>query len=468
MKDYSNRIHLSLVILILSILCLARSSNAAAGSGPYSRAEENAPMALSLQQAVELGLAADEELEKARKQIEGAKAQVTEATSAAYPKLTLSGQYGRNLKKPVLFLPPEFSQGFGMTSSYVEIGEDNDFYGQANITMPLWTVGRVGAAINIARDLVNTYSRQEEAVKDYAEFRVKEAYYSVLLSAEMLDIAEKALAATEESARVARAGHEEGTVSRFDLMRAEVELANRQSPLVQAENDLQQSMILLRRRCGLEPDTPITLTDSLRAAERPVELDTLISRMRRSSPELKALEAQMSMRKHTLKYRKAERYPMFNLSAYYALQSQWSDDFYPDEDMIAKTAAVQIGVQIPIFDGFSAKGKIRKAQADLRIAEIELDKATRNKELAVRTAWLSLKNALAALRGRREAVDLAEEAHRIAVIRLRNGLATPLERLDAELAMTTARGQLAQALFLFSVARAQLEMAAGTEEIYGQ
>ncbi len=466
MKYFWKMIHPTSIIIILFILFPAQPRNAAAGSGADPGTEEGMPMALSLEKAIELGLEADEELLKAEKQIEGAKAEVTAATSAAYPKLTLSGQYGRNLKKPVLFLPPEFSQGFGLTSSYVEIGEDNDFYGQANVTMPLWTVGRVGAAISIARDLVNTYSRREEAVKDYAEFRVKEAYYSVLLSAEMLDIAEKALAATGESARVARAGHEEGTVSRFDLMRAEVELANRQSPLVQAENDLRHSMIILRRRCGLEPDTPITLTDSLGAAERPAEVDCLISQMRRSSPEIKALEHQMSMRKHTLKYRKAERYPMFNLSAYYALQSQWSNEFYPDEEMIARTAAVQVGVQIPIFDGFSAKGKIRKAEADLRIAEIELDKSTRDKELAVRTAWLSLKNALASLEGRREAVDLAEEAHRIAVIRLRNGLATPLERLDAELAMTTARGQLAQALFLYSVARAQLEMAVGTEDIY--
>lgn len=438
----------------------------AADAGKSGGADGMDPVTLSLSKAIELGLSVDEDLRQAEERIEGARADITQATSAAYPKLTLSGQYGRNLKKQVLFLPPEFSEGFGMSSSFVEIGEDNDFYGQANLTMPLWTVGRVGAAISIARDVMRTYTEQEKAVEDYARFRVKEAYYTSLLASEMVSIAEKAYSATEESARVARAGHQEGTVSRFDLLRAEVELANRDAPLVQARNELEQSYIVLRRRCGMTPGTPIKLTDSLSTIEKTEDIEFLLARMREASPEIKALENQLNMRRNTLKYRKAERYPIFNLNAYYALQSQWSDDILPENEMVAKTAAVQIGVQIPIFDGFSAKGNIRKAEAELRVAEIELDRATRDKEIAIRGAWLALQNALAALDGRREAVDLAEEAHRIAVIRMKNGVATPLERLDAELAMTTARGQLAEALYSCNIARAQLELIIGTENIY--
>jgi outer membrane protein TolC len=60
-------------------------------------------------------------------------------------------------------------------------------------------------------------------------------------------------------------------------------------------------------------------------------------------------------------------------------------------------------------------------------------------------------------------VRLAEEAYRLALVRLQNGLATPLERLDAELAMTTARGQLAAALYSCSLAQAYLELAVGSD-----
>ncbi|MBD3178620.1 MAG: hypothetical protein GF417_02935 [Candidatus Latescibacteria bacterium] len=439
-------------------------STSAVSSSPDTHSPAPADsVELSLSRAIGLGLASSEQLRMAEEDIRKAEAGITEAKSAAYPKLNISGQYGRNIKKPVLFLPPEFGQAFGVSSSYVEIGEDNDFMGQAMLEMPLWTVGRVGAAISIARSYLKAYNDREAAARNYACYTVREAYYSALLARQNLEIARRALRATGESARIARAGYEEGTVSRFDLLRAEVELSNREAPLVQAENELARSYILLRRRCGLEPDTPLELTDQLGPVESPDGTDTLLARMHHINPEIEALQSQVSMRKHNLDLQKAERYPMFNFTAYYALQSQWSNDFIPEDNAIAKNAALQIGFQIPIFDGFETKGKIRKAKADLRMAEIELDRNLRDKELAVRSARLALIDALSSLEGRREAVKLAEEAHRIALVKLKNGLATPLERLDAELAMTTARAQLAEVLYSCNIALAQLELAVGID-----
>jgi len=436
--------------------------------GPANGAENETAgrdrtLELSVSKAVQLGLQSNEQLKQAEEGVERAKAGITEAKAAAYPKLNLNGQYGRNIKKPVLFLPPEFGQAFGMTSSFVEIGEDNDFSGQAVLEMPLWTVGRLGAAINIARSYLKAYNDREAAARNYAVYLVKEAYYSALLAKQNLDIAEQALKSTQESARISRAGYEEGTVSRFDLLRAEVELSNREAPLVKARNDLNKSYILLRRRCGLEPGTPLELTDRLEPVDMPEEPEALLSRMHELNPEIGALQSQVRMQAENLSLQKAERYPIFNLRAYYAMQSQWSNDFLPEDQMIAKTAAVQIGVQIPIFDGFAAKGKIQKAKADLRVAKIDLNSNLRDKELAVRTTRLALIDAITSLEGRREAVELAEEAHRIALVKLKNGLATPLERLDAELAMTTARAQLAEVLYSCNIARAQLELAIGID-----
>ena len=451
------------ILIIAATVAVATIVTGSAGGAQNKDAEQGKSVKLSVSKAVELGLNSSEHLKQAKEGVERAKAGITEAKAAAYPKLNLNGQYGRNIKKPVLFLPPEFGQAFGMTSSMVEIGEDNDFSGQAILEMPLWTVGRLGAAINIAQSYLKAYNDREAAARNYAVYLVKEAYYSALLAKQNLNIAEHALKSTEESARIARAGYEEGTVSRFDLLRAEVELSNRKAPLLKAKNDLNKSYILLRRRCGLEPGTPLELTDKLEPVDMPEDTEKLLSRMNELNPEIGALQSQVRMQSENLSLQKAERYPIFNLTAYYALQAQWSNDFLPEDEMIAKTAAVQIGVQIPIFDGFAAKGKIRKAKADLRAAKIDLNSNLRDKELAVRTTRLALIDAMTSLKGRREAVELAEEAHRIALVKLKNGLATPLERLDAELAMTTAQAQLAEVLYSCNIARAQLELAIGID-----
>ncbi len=116
---------------------------------------------------------------------------------------------------------------------------------------------------------------------------------------------------------------------------------------------------------------------------------------------------------------------------------------------------------MPIFDGHAAKADIRGGQADLRMAELELERVTRNRELGVRQARTNLENARLSLEGRHETVTLAEEALRLANVRLTNGLATPLERLDAETALTSARVQLVEALYNCNLAAANLKLAVG-------
>jgi outer membrane protein TolC len=422
---------------------------------------EDKPVVLTLEKAIELGMETDQSLRQAAQAITIAEAQVTQAKSYALPHLSLSGQYGRNIKRPSFFIPEDFRPSED-TPARVEMGEDNDFMGAATLEQVLWASGRVSAGLNAAREFLETFRYQEIATADYVRFIVQEAYYNVLLANAILDISSKALQAAEEGLRVADAGSKQGTASKFDIMRAEVEVANRRAPLVVAQNDVEQSMSVLLRRCGLAHDAEVIIPDSLRAIARPTDLDTFLGVMRETSAEILALDHYVGAQEQFVRIAKAERYPTLGLTAYWGIQAQWSQGFLPDDQLVADNAAIQIGFNIPIFDGLLAKGKIREAKAELRTAELELEKVTRDKELAVRRSWLMLENAVTALEGRREAVALAEEAYRLALIRLENGLATPLERLDAELAMTTARGQYVEALYACKIAQSYLELAVGS------
>ncbi len=423
------------------------------------RAEE---LALGLDKAIELGLANDEMLLQAAQAVAGAEGQVLEARSNAFPQFALSGQYGRNILRPSFFLPGEFFEN-GSGTVKIEIGEDNDFNGAVSLSQVLWAAGRVSAGLEAAREYLSSFRYRELATADYVRFSVKEAYYGAVMASEALLIEEKAHETAEEATRIARKGFEQGVVSKYDLMRAEVELANREAPLVKARNDHDQALLSLKRRCGLDAAVGVSLTDTITAVTHPAAVDTALAAMRAGSAEIRALEHSVGAQRHFLRIAKAERYPMLQLNAYYAIQTQWSNDWLPPEEQIAKSAAVQIGFQMPIFDGFRAKGKIGAAKADLRSAELELERVVRNKELAVRQAHLTLENALVALEGREESVKLAEETYRIALVRLTNGLATPIERLDAELALTAARVQLAQARYATRMAQAYLELAVGSE-----
>ncbi len=94
---------------------------------------EQETVELSLEKAVRMALENDELLRQAGEGVRGTEAGVREAKAGRLPSLTVSGQYSRNIRKPVLFLPSDMGDAFGGVTK-IELGEDNDFSANAAIS----------------------------------------------------------------------------------------------------------------------------------------------------------------------------------------------------------------------------------------------------------------------------------------------------------------------------------------------
>ncbi len=409
-----------------------------------------------LDEAVSLALESDETLQQAAAAVAAAEARVMAAQAGRLPTLDLAAGYATNLKRPVMFLPSDLAASFG-GQTRLEMGGDYELSGALTARVNVWTAGRVSSSVGMARGYVDAARYRASAVRDYVRYSTAAAYFQALLAQAELANADLALAETEEAARVARLGLEQGTTSRFDGLRAEVELANHRPRVVQARNRVDLARLELDRACG----TAVTPADTLAPAQPPEPAEILLARMREASPELKALTATVAAREQQVRLEEAARGPVVQLSGHYAVQGQWDDTLLPGNDEPATSSQVALAVQLPIFDGLRAKAGISGARAELRTAQLERDRVLRDRELAVRQAALSLENALLALAGTQETVRLAQETYRLAVVRLENGVGTPIERLDAELALSTARAQLAGTLHAANLARAVLELAVG-------
>ena len=451
-------------LLLVGLLLAAPLDPRVATAGPTEAGETSGSpspgLTLTRERAHDLARSNDEARAQAVLAVDGARAEVTAARSGRLPQLTASASWTRNLKKAAFFLPPEMAAGFGGAPK-VEMGRDQDLAAALSLTFNLWTAGRLSAAEGAASEALEATRWYESLADDALVYSVDVAYADAQLAAEQVAIAERALAESREARRVTAAGFEEGTVSRFDLLRAEVELANREAPLIAARNALASAELRLARLCGLSAGTVFDLADPLDAVAPPAEIATLLERLHAGSHELRALEHMVAARRQQVSLAAAGRGPVVQLQGNLVLQGEWDDGLFPGDDERALSSTAALAVSLPLFDGFATKAEINGAAADLRVAELELERVSRDRELSVRQARLGLTSALAALDGRREAVDLAEEAHRLALVRLENGLATPLERLDAELALTEARAQLASVLHDCNLAAAALELAVG-------
>jgi outer membrane protein TolC len=141
--------------------------------------------------------------------------------------------------------------------------------------------------------------------------------------------------------------------------------------------------------------------------------------------------------------------------------SFWADKFNFREDTWSSFYAVNLVLNIPIFNGFKESAQIAQSKAMIR--EIELNqKALQDAvELEVRQAVLMLKEAKETLLSQEKNTEQAKESLRITQLNFSEGMATTLDVISAEAAYSQAQVNYSQALYNYVVAVAELERAMG-------
>jgi len=122
------------------------------------------------------------------------------------------------------------------------------------------------------------------------------------------------------------------------------------------------------------------------------------------------------------------------------------------------------GLQIswPLFDGLRAKGNVDLAQAQRRVAEIQLSQAQERVQVERAQARAEFARARAAYDAQRDNAREAEEAYRLAALRFERGLDTQLEASAVQLQLLIAKSNEARSIFDLYIAAADLARARGT------
>ncbi len=413
---------------------------------------------LSLDEAIDLALRNNETVlvaETNRSKAEGA---VVEARSGALPQIALSGTYQGNFQLPAFFAPEEFGGGM------IEMGSDIEVMGALRVDQVLYAFGRVGNALEFAgiyRDMADKGIRM---ARDEVIFECREVYLRVLLLEDVLSISRRSHEQLEAQFDLIELRHEQGTASRFELLRSEVELKNFLPELIRAENNLQLTRQDFLRVTGLPVGTVFELIDAPDSQYFKVSEEEAVQEALSARPEIQALSLSVEGAAKILAIRKAGRLPILGLYGQMVLQGQ-SDRHHPlapfDENHRAVSSSVGLAVQIPIFDGLRTRGQVQQAQADLHRSQYELEQAKRGVRLEVSQALQDLNSLEQELAGMGATVELAEEAYGIAKSRYDNGLSIQLELSDARVAADMAHLGLAETQYRYKVALARIDRTLG-------
>ena len=411
---------------------------------------------LELEQAINLALEKNAELKVAQMEVDKSRQKLWEARSGLFPKLDVSGQYQRYIELPVIFLPP--GSPFGPT---LKIGADNSFIASASLSVPIFAWG-LYKGIGLASDGLNISQENYRSIKNKVVGDVKKTFLAVLLTRETRDVMQQSLKNAEDNFENIKKLNSAGTLSDYDVLRAEVQVANLRPIVLQMENNYRLSIEGLKTTIGLNASQEINVVGELDFQEPyylPDEQD-IINELLSSNPQLAILENQIELNHRSVSLERAAYLPSLAGFGSYQYQTQANDFKFSDYNWV-KTFVVGLQLQIPIFNGFKTQTRINQAEIGLN----QVIEQKRNFTEALKTQALSIlyrvEQAIKRIEGQNKTVSQAEEGYRIAKKRLENSLATQLEVNDAELALRQAKLNRLQAIYDLKVAESDLDTVLG-------
>jgi outer membrane protein len=452
---------------------------------------------LTLEEAVRRALMDSEEIAAARATLAQAEAQVTQAVSGALPQISSSLVYNRAIKTifdeaaappPVsdTLIPPAFDlnkppeERFDLLSGLLiqnfmgalfrglPFGRKNTYMATLSLAQPLYVGGKVGSALRVARHFQTAAQDQLREAEAEIVLQVRGAYLTASLAQRLHRIAIESRRVAGEHFRQVESFYEAGTAAEFDLLRARVDLENRDPVVIQAENGANLALLNLKRLTNIPAGEPVSLVTTLDPDLVEVNEEEM-ARLVRARPLLNAAQEAIAMREEAVKIAKADRLPNLMLMGTMGFQGFPDNPLPPGFDQWRKDWSVALALSVPIFDGFRTRGRVDQAQADLKLARVEESQLREALELQLEGALAEYRSVRAQIQARRQTVALAERTLELAEARFGSGLSTQLEVSDAALLLDQARVNEVQALYDYVQVLAQLErLSGGRMELVGR
>jgi len=337
---------------------------------------------------------------------------------------------------------------------------------QLTVTQSLFAGGGISSSIAAQKFRREAALFELRSVINNALFGVRSKFYAVLLAKKKISVAEQSLNLLEEQLKTVKDRYDAGTLSKFDLLRAQVAVANGRPPLIRARNDFRISIEELRQVLGFASVTSSNLTaipeflGELSYEPTAIELSAALDSARANRSELQQLFRLEQAADKSVSAARGTYFPSLAADAGFEVLNSPS---------VTRTRdGWTVGVQgnWAIFDGRATAGKV--AQARSTLAQMKLTTAEQQLaiDVEVRRAHSTLQEAVELVTASKAVGEQAEESVRLAKARFDAGTATQLDVLQAQVALTEARTNEVEALYNHTVALASLRKAMGVADAF--
>jgi outer membrane protein TolC len=250
----------------------------------------------------------------------------------------------------------------------------------------------------------------------------------------------------------------QGTASRFDVLQSSVQVSKIMPELVRARNAVDVIKADLKKLLKIKMLDDLTVEDKLAYSLIEVNEGEFLKTAYLNQPQMNLKTLGIDVNKWAIQLAKSTYRPQVNLGANYYNRSNNLGNMF---DSNHNNWSAGITVSVPIFDGFSSKGKVDAARA--RYEESFLDKENTADQIAVdiKKGCLDLGQAKAIIDYTKDNIGEAKEALKISEVSYDNGEGTNLDILDSQVSLSQIKKDYSNAIYDYLMAGAFLDKTMG-------
>ncbi len=407
---------------------------------------------VDLETSIKLALKNNHDLKLVQFEKQNSDQLVTEAWgSSLLPKVNGFVNYRRAIKRGEITIETPF-----FTGAFPE-GTENTLSFGANLEQPLFT-GAVFLAVRVARIFAEIAEKRIFASREELIVNVKKAYYSVLLSKEVLELSRISLKLAENNLRDSEALYNAGLVSEYDFIRSKVQLKNIIPEVEEAEKSVVIAENLLKLIIGIDLDTQINISDKLVFKRQ--NLGSYISlkdELNERNFSLQQLKLQVDLQDDAVSYEFTRHFPELYFTATWSSTSQENDPRSFNNWRYKNAVYVGINLKVPIFNGFQTTSKVQQAKIDLLKAEELLDRQSKFLDNRLRELLLSINETAKKVEAYSSAIEEAQLGYDLSVKRYASGLGTQLEMVDGLVSLSRAKVNYFSSVYNYHILYAELD-----------
>ncbi|MDO4949267.1 MAG: TolC family protein [Bacteroidales bacterium] len=410
---------------------------------------------ISLRDAIEIALSENPTIKIAGQEIELKKTANKESLAGLLPEVSLVGSYSRVIEK----------QSFAMGGQVIQVGMLNTTSGGVNVSLPVFAP-TLWRSINLTKqDVELAVEKSRESRLDMIN-QVTRAYYSIILSQDSYEVLQRSYQQSIDNYNVIAAKFDQGTVSEYDKISAEVQMRSLKPNVVAAENAVSLAMLQLKVLMGVDGDTSIKIDDNLRNYEYAVfanEAQDATNDLSNST-SLRQLALNHKMLEETIKLKKTSFMPTLAASFQY-MYTNLSEDLNISHYRWIPYSTAGLTLSIPLFKGSNFT---QLKQAKIQLKELEQTQLNTKRQLDMQAQSFrnNMQSSTEQVLSNKENVNQAVKGRDIASKRYEVGRGTILELNNSEVALTQAELTYVQSVYDYLVAKADLDKVLGIEGDY--